>query len=105
MDAHVRAATNSAWAAYWDEVNVEPEEGGSDTIVPVVRDVAHGIMPDLMEILAGNEAVVEYVGRNVIQQPGKPPPQVMAEKATLLAQDVFWQDCRGWRQLYDALIE
>ena len=29
----------------------------------------------------------------------------MAKKATLLAQDVFWQDCRGWQQLFDACRE
>jgi hypothetical protein len=106
MDQRVRPAANSAWAAYWDVVNVEPEQGGSEVVVPVVRDVAHSLMPDLMEILAGNEAVVEYMGRAVTAiVPGKLPPQVMAEKSTLLAQDVFWQDCKGWVQLHDATLE
>lgn len=105
LEERVRPAANSAWAAYWDQVNVQPEEGGSEVVVPVVRDVAHSLMPDLMEILAGNETVVEYIGRQVAWPEGQPPPHIQAEKSTLLAQDVFWQDCKGWRVLYDAAIE
>lgn len=111
-DTNLRSSAADAWRRFHagkDSVEAEPLDGGSELVIGEVRDTAVGIMPDLMELFAGSDRVVEYYDEGTPAPPAMPglpppPPRVQPEVATKQANEVFWS-CGGWRALHDMTLE
>jgi hypothetical protein len=105
-DTNLRDPAATAWRRYHgehDAVDAQPIDGGSELVISEIKDTALGMMPDLMELFAGTDRVVEFYDE---AQPADGPQQqkMPPEAATEHANDVFWS-CGGWRALHDTTLE
>jgi hypothetical protein len=62
-----------------------------------IRDAVQGLMPEIMEQLAGSDEPVEFYSND-------PREAAFTRQATIKAQSIFWEDSRGWIAVHDAAL-
>jgi hypothetical protein len=85
------------WRRYHGEVVTRPVEGGSEMVARAVRDTVSALMPELLELLAGQDQVVEFIAPN--SQFAE-----LCQQATAAVTHRFWTG-GGWQALNDALMD
>jgi hypothetical protein len=74
--------------------DMPPQEGRSKTVSMDVADTIEGLLPNLMEVMAGSDEVVVF-------NPVGPEDEKAAQQETDYVNHVFMQRNPGWRVLYD----
>lgn len=70
------------------------QEGRSQAVSTDVSDVIEGLLPPLMDIIAGSDEVVRF-------EPVGPEDEEAAQQETDYVNHVLMQNNNGWRVLYD----
>ena len=86
----------NAMQAYYSEPFGNEIDGRSQVVSSDVQDVIESVMPDLMEMFAGGEKVVEFA-------PQQPEDEAFAEQATDYVQYIWNSDNRGYQLTHDVL--
>ncbi len=73
---------------YGDEI-----EGRSKFIDTSSQDAVEAVLPDLMEVFTGSKSIVEF-------SPVGPADEEAAEQETEVVHDVFWEQNKGYENLY-----
>lgn len=76
----------------------DEQEGLSQVVIPVVRDVILTMLPELMEMIASSDDAVEY-------EPTNQEDEENAKQATEYINYVFYKDNHGWRILHDYVMD
>lgn len=97
-EANFKQGRESAWKRFRGGVDLpDPKPGaGSKATVPDIRDTVMGLIPEVMEQLAGKELSTEYYSYNAQIAP-------LTRRATVAADAVFWE-AGGWEATHDNLL-